>query len=99
MNRLLSTVGPYLYLHPQIPRESITADFVEIYFRDQYLGRCDMWRLGISLETRCIYVDQKITFVGCIGATIKTIYIKGRRVSGRVRVRNFHLSYELLVFV
>lgn len=80
----------------QIPKESITADYVEIYFRDQYLGRCDMWRLGISLENRCLYADQKVTFIGSVNATIKTIYVNGRRVSTLFSSHYNHLGLTSL---
>ncbi|KAG8906511.1 vacuolar membrane-associated protein iml1 [Tulasnella sp. 403] len=65
----------------KVNKESVTADSVEIYFRDQYLGRCDMWRLGESLEEQCIHVEERVTFAGCIHATIKALYVKNRRVS------------------
>ncbi|KAG8962767.1 vacuolar membrane-associated protein iml1 [Tulasnella sp. 419] len=40
-----------------------------------------MWRLGMSLEDRCIHVEQRVTFVGCIWATVKAIHIKNRQVN------------------
>lgn len=58
----------------------MTADAIEVFFRDQYLGRCDMWRLEESLEEQCLHVDEKVTFAGCISATIKALWVKGRKV-------------------
>ncbi|CDZ97520.1 Uncharacterized conserved protein, contains DEP domain [Phaffia rhodozyma] len=58
-----------------------TADYVEILFKDQYIGRSDMWRVGVSLEDSCIHVGQKISFMGCIKAEIKNIYINQRKIS------------------
>ncbi|KIO23515.1 hypothetical protein M407DRAFT_27041 [Tulasnella calospora MUT 4182] len=65
----------------KISKESVTADAVEVYFRDQYLGRCDMWRLEESLEEQCIHVEEKITFAGCVSATVKALYVKNKKVS------------------
>jgi len=60
----------------------VEADFIELYFTGQYLGRADMWRLGMSLEDKCVFVRQKVEFAG-IKAEVKNIYIKGKRVSDR----------------
>lgn len=57
----------------------VEADFIELYFTGQYLGRADMWRLGMSLEEKCVFVRQKVEFAG-IKAEVKNIYIKGKRV-------------------
>lgn len=57
------------------------ASHVEIVFRDQYLARADMWRLvSAELANRCIFRGQKIIFIESIKASIKSIYVKGRKV-------------------
>lgn len=57
------------------------ASHVEIVFRDQYLARADMWRLvSAELANRCIFRGQKIIFMESIKASIKSIYVKGRKV-------------------
>ncbi|KZT69866.1 hypothetical protein DAEQUDRAFT_709659 [Daedalea quercina L-15889] len=55
------------------------ADFVELTFQDQYLGRNEMWRLGSHLVGQCIYVHQDISFIGVIGAKVREIYIDGHK--------------------
>jgi hypothetical protein len=60
-------------------RSEVEADFIELYFTGQYLGRADMWRLGMSLEDKCVFVRQRVEFAG-IKAEIKSIYIKGKSV-------------------
>ncbi|KAL8776315.1 MAG: hypothetical protein Q9194_003229, partial [Teloschistes cf. exilis] len=58
------------------------ASHVEIAFRDEYLSRSDMWRLVVSeLAGKVVHKGQRITFLGSIKVTIKTIYIRGQRVS------------------
>lgn len=44
--------------------ESVNLDSVEIIFRDQYLGRSEMWRLKNSLVNTCVYSNKKIEFCG-----------------------------------
>ncbi|KAE8539698.1 vacuolar membrane-associated protein IML1 [Cryptococcus gattii VGV] len=44
-------------------KESAHADYVEFYF-SQYLGRADMWRLGMSLEGTTLHVGEKVSLAG-----------------------------------
>ncbi|KAJ1308651.1 hypothetical protein OPQ81_004345 [Rhizoctonia solani] len=68
----------------KIDKNTVIVDYVEIEFKDQYLGRCEMWRLSNSLKNSCIYVGQKVNFIGCISASIRNIYIKGKQVSSGI---------------
>ena len=68
---------------------SCSAAHVEIVFRDQYLARADMWRLiSAELANTCIFRGQTIVFMGTIKATIKTIYVKGKKLPSAL----FHCS-------
>lgn len=68
---------------------SCYASHVEIVFRDQYLARADMWRLvSAELVDRCIFKGQRIVFMESIKASIKTIFVKGRKVASAF----FHAS-------
>ena len=68
---------------------SCYASHVEIVFRDQYLARADMWRLvSAELADQCVFRGQRIVFMGSIKAVIKTIFVKGRKVSSAY----FHAS-------
>ncbi|KAI4253840.1 MAG: hypothetical protein LQ352_003449 [Teloschistes flavicans] len=58
------------------------ASHAEMAFRDEYLSRSDMWRLVVSeLAGRVVHKGQRITFLGSIKVSIKSIYIRGQRVS------------------
>lgn len=58
-----------------------TASHVELSFRDEYLARADMWRLAISeLANKSVYRGQKIMFMGTIKASVKDIFVQGRKV-------------------
>ncbi|CAF9927408.1 GATOR complex protein depdc5 [Imshaugia aleurites] len=60
---------------------SCYASHVEIVFRDQYLARADMWRLvSAELANRCIFRGQRIVFMDSIKASIRTIFVNGRKV-------------------
>jgi DEP domain-containing protein 5 len=64
-----------------IDRSQCSASHVDISFRDEYLVRADMWRLVTSeLVNKTIYKDQKIVFLGTIKATVKNIFIGGKKV-------------------
>ena len=59
-----------------------TASFVELAFRDQYLARADMWQLTVSeLSRKAVVRGQEFHFMGAIKATIKSIYVRGRKVT------------------
>ncbi|XP_060856853.1 GATOR complex protein Iml1 isoform X2 [Metopolophium dirhodum] len=44
--------------------ESVILDSVELTFRDQYLGRSEMWRLRNSMIDTCVYNNKKMEFCG-----------------------------------
>ncbi|KAG0241771.1 hypothetical protein B0O80DRAFT_451156 [Mortierella sp. GBAus27b] len=56
------------------------AKYVELTFRDQYVGRSDMWRLRTSLLGTCVYEAKKIVYLGCIRVQVKEIYIGNQSV-------------------
>uniref|UniRef100_A0A8C0JQQ0 DEP domain containing 5, GATOR1 subcomplex subunit n=1 Tax=Canis lupus dingo TaxID=286419 RepID=A0A8C0JQQ0_CANLU len=54
---------PYqdVYVNVVDPKD-VTLDLVELTFKDQYIGRGDMWRLKKSLVSTCAYITQKVEF-------------------------------------
>ncbi|KAI9032760.1 hypothetical protein CLU79DRAFT_830598 [Phycomyces nitens] len=52
----------------------VTLTHVELWFKEQYLGRSDMWRLQQSLKGACVYIEKKLVFAGAIKATAKKLY-------------------------
>ncbi|KAL5532853.1 IML1 [Sanghuangporus sanghuang] len=65
----------------RVDSSKMHAEYIEIMFQDQYLGRSDMWRLGQQLHGQCVYLGQEINFVGSPAGKIQSIYINGRKVS------------------
>uniref|UniRef100_A0A2S2R9E1 DEP domain-containing protein 5 n=1 Tax=Sipha flava TaxID=143950 RepID=A0A2S2R9E1_9HEMI len=62
--------------------ESVILDSVELTFRDQYLGRSEMWRLKNSMIDTCVYNNKKMEFCG--GYTrvqVHEMWTKGKIVS------------------
>lgn len=44
--------------------ENVALDSIELTFKDQYMGRSEMWRLKNSLLNTCVYLNKKIEFCG-----------------------------------
>lgn len=64
-----------------VDRAQCSASHVDISFRDQFMVRSDMWRLVLSeLAGKVIFKGQKISFMGSIKATVKNIFIRGKKV-------------------
>ncbi|KIX92935.1 uncharacterized protein Z520_11411 [Fonsecaea multimorphosa CBS 102226] len=60
--------------------EESTASHVEFSFRDTYLARSDMWRLvGQELAGTTVYVGQRITYLGSIKLTVKSIHVRNHK--------------------
>uniref|UniRef100_A0A8C3KUM5 GATOR1 complex protein DEPDC5 n=1 Tax=Calidris pygmaea TaxID=425635 RepID=A0A8C3KUM5_9CHAR len=87
---------PYQDVHVNVvdPKE-VTLDLVELTFKDQYIGRGDMWRLKKSLVSTCAYVTQKVEFAG-IRAQAGELWVKSEKVTcgyisedTRVRIQGF----------
>lgn len=77
--------------------ESVILDSVELTFRDQYLGRSEMWRLKNSMIDTCVYNNKKMDFCG--GYTrvqVHEMWTKGKIVS--CGVINDNTKVFLIVF-
>jgi len=61
------------------PRDH-TADYIECSFKDQYLGRSDMWRFVQFLNGQCVQVAEEITVPGVVSATVESIFTKSKKV-------------------
>ncbi|KAJ2335668.1 vacuolar membrane-associated protein iml1, partial [Coemansia sp. RSA 2681] len=60
--------------------ESIRAEFVEIAFRDQYVGRSDMWRLWRNLSHKIVHNNKPTNMEGVIRASVRRIYKGGCQI-------------------
>jgi DEP domain-containing protein 5 len=60
----------------KIDFDSAVASHIEISFRDQYIGRSDMWQLKNSIINTSVYNGKKITSLGVRGV-VKDIYVNG----------------------
>ncbi|CDS82039.1 related to IML1-subunit of the Seh1-associated complex [Sporisorium scitamineum] len=65
----------------RVPKDDFVIDHVELYFRDQYVGRAEMWRVFQNLEDTCVYCGQKVTLAGSVRVTIGRIFIKEKKVT------------------
>lgn len=62
-----------------VPKAAHVADFMVLYFKDQYISRSDMWRAACNLEGECIYVGKRITFSAGIRADVREIWRGGKK--------------------
>ncbi|KAI9466089.1 hypothetical protein BJY52DRAFT_321839 [Lactarius psammicola] len=65
----------------KVDRAGCQADYLELIFQDQYLGRNDMWRLSEQLSGHCVYLGQEVVFIGSVAAKVDSIYVGGQKVS------------------
>eukprot|EP01116_Phalansterium_solitarium_P019294 TRINITY_DN5330_c3_g2_i1.p1 TRINITY_DN5330_c3_g2~~TRINITY_DN5330_c3_g2_i1.p1 ORF type:complete len:1057 (-),score=354.64 TRINITY_DN5330_c3_g2_i1:144-3314(-) len=59
---------------------AVTVEFVEVSFKDQYIGRSDMWRLRGSLINTCMYTGKKMVF-SCMRAQVSGMFRGNAQVS------------------
>lgn len=64
----------HIFVRTKIDAASVALDYVELSFKEQYLGRSDMWRLQQSLHRTCVYAEKKILFAGVIKATVRRLF-------------------------
>ncbi|KAH0613024.1 uncharacterized protein H6S33_009404 [Morchella sextelata] len=64
-----------------VEKEHHEASHIEIYFRDQYISRSDMWRMSTALLTdTCPYNAQKLLFIQSVRGTVGNIWVRGEKV-------------------
>ena len=62
--------------------ESVALDSVELTFKDQYLGRSEMWRLKKSLVNSVMFINKKVSFCkDGIRCTVNEMWGQGERVA------------------
>ncbi|PKI82592.1 Iml1p [Malassezia vespertilionis] len=88
----------------RVSRAAFTIDHLELYFKDQYIGRSDMWRVANMLLDQCVYVSQKIQLPSGLRATIGKLYIDGERTqsgyiapSTKTIFRSESAKYDLFI--
>ncbi|XP_058067307.1 GATOR complex protein Iml1 [Anopheles bellator] len=70
-----------VYLRVVDPAD-VALDSVEITFKDQYIGRSEMWRLKTRLTRTCVYLHKKIEYCeGCIRCQVYEMWSQGERVA------------------
>ena len=57
------------------PRKRHMITHMELYFKDQYMGRADMWRLSVSRIETCVYVGQCITLPTGLRAKVGRLFV------------------------
>lgn len=69
----------------KVDKRSVTLDSVELTFKEQYVGRSEMWRLSKSLRDSCVYVNKKVDLCqGQVRCTVNELWSQGDRVSSGI---------------
>ncbi|XP_034950976.1 GATOR complex protein Iml1 isoform X3 [Chelonus insularis] len=62
--------------------DDVALDSIELTFKDQYMGRSEMWRLKNSLVNTCVYMNKKIVFCAeSIRCQVHEMWSQGDRVA------------------
>lgn len=66
--------------------EKSSADVVELHFKGVYLTRYDMYRLGKRITSHCLYVGERLQYLGgLVRFSVDAIYRNGvRKFSGYI---------------
>eukprot|EP01134_Creolimax_fragrantissima_P002687 CFRG2687T1 len=65
---------------------SVAVELVELVFKEQYIGRSDMWRLSSNLINRCVYKKKYLRSSG-VRASVEELWAGGKQVMcGRIDV-------------
>ena len=66
----------------KVEPELVALDSVELLFKEQYLGRSEMWRLKQSLCDSVVFLNKKINFSkDAIRCTVNEMWGSGERVA------------------
>ena len=80
----------------------VSIDYVELRF-SQYLGRADMWRLGMSLENSTIHVGERLSLAGgAVRAEIVGIWRGERRYASGIftaKTKTIYRSRSAQVYI
>ncbi|XP_052798952.1 GATOR complex protein Iml1-like isoform X2 [Mya arenaria] len=64
----------------KVDKEEVTADLVEVLFKDQYYSRSDMNRFRNNMIGTCVYLNKKIDFCE-MRAQVNELWCRGERVT------------------
>ena len=65
----------------KVDKERVALDIVELLFKEQYLGRSEMWRLKRHLVDSVVFLNKKINFCkDTISCTVNEMWGQGGRV-------------------
>ncbi|KAG0727984.1 GATOR complex protein DEPDC5 [Chionoecetes opilio] len=75
--------------------KAVELEMVELTFKDQYLGRSDMWRLKMHLVNSVVYLNKKIEFCsGSIRTQVYEMWAQGGKVACGVVTDNTKVVYR-----
>ena len=54
----------------KVDKKDVSLDSVELTFKEQYVGRSEMWRLAKSIRESCVYLNKKVDLCQGMSLTI-----------------------------
>ncbi|KAK4618812.1 Vacuolar membrane-associated protein [Fulvia fulva] len=64
--------------------EPSTATHVELFFREQFLSRADMWQLMGCVQDTVVYQGQIVNYLGTAVGEIQQVYISAQEVESAI---------------
>ncbi|CDO92188.1 unnamed protein product [Kluyveromyces dobzhanskii CBS 2104] len=61
-------------------KKLLAVDLVELHVKDCHVNRGDMWKFSTRLHDSCVFLGQKAGLIETVRATVKGIYINGKKV-------------------
>lgn len=77
-----------------VKRHAVEADSIEIFIKDVNLSRDLMWSFSSLLVESCVYVDQRLLYLGSRAGTVKYIYKDGAKLVSAYIGTNTRVVYR-----
>jgi hypothetical protein len=75
----------------------VELDSIELTFKDQYLGRSEMWRLKNSLVGSCVYVGKKLEYCSsAIRCQVHELWSSGDKVTSGLITESTKVLYKTI---
>ena len=66
----------------------MALDSVELIFREQYLGRSEMWRIKSQLVGSVVYLNKKVDLCGkVVRCQVQEMWAKVRRTGSQAKTK------------
>ncbi|XP_042884438.1 GATOR complex protein Iml1-like isoform X5 [Penaeus japonicus] len=79
----------------KVDPKAVALELVELTFKDQYLGRSEMWRIKKNLVNSVMYINKKLEFcAGSIRCQVYEMWAQGEKVACGVVTEDTKIVYR-----